>query len=279
MGAMTRISDARLHGATRSLIAVGACVCMANATPLLAQRTRVETHTTESGQAAPAGWLGVLVHVMDDSSSQVLGYPVVLSVEPGSPAQKAGLTAGDTLIAYDDVDLHGDPMAGRHLMVPNKKIVVHYRRNGEHQTPLTVGKRRDTGHTFISLSFNSDDQTISMPAPPISACVGPMAILSPDGQHGEMPIAGAIVTAMNAGLADALGVQNRGLLVTDVDPETPAAAAGVRSGDVILTADGNNVSSANAVMQAIYEKATRKERSLPITLRRKGKVQKVNLRW
>lgn len=56
------------------------------------------------------------------------GYPVIVSVRPGSPADSAGLMVGDTLVAYDGVDI----TRNRVLLAPpaGTQVIVRYRRGG-----------------------------------------------------------------------------------------------------------------------------------------------------
>jgi len=70
-------------------------------------------------------------------------YPLVVSVEPASPAERAGLGAGDTLVAYDTRDLvRGGPVALDRLLVPGRTVRVRFRRDGRTLTrPVVVGER------------------------------------------------------------------------------------------------------------------------------------------
>lgn len=56
------------------------------------------------------------------------GYPVIVRVRPGSPADSAGLIVGDTLIAYDGADL----TRTRVVLAPPEgtRVTVRYRRGG-----------------------------------------------------------------------------------------------------------------------------------------------------
>src|SRR5205085_144551 len=69
-------------------------------------------------------------------------YPVVVSVQGGSPAQRAGLEAGDTIVAYNDLDLRsGTEIAFDRLFVPDSTVRVSVRREGRTLTlPVVVGR-------------------------------------------------------------------------------------------------------------------------------------------
>jgi S1-C subfamily serine protease len=63
-------------------------------------------------------------------------------------------------------------------------------------------------------------------------------------------VAGAELTEVNPGLAEHLPA-DRGLLVLDVSPDTPAARAGLRAGDVITAAGGRAVADVQALRAAV----------------------------
>ncbi|MGV3708007.1 MAG: PDZ domain-containing protein [Gemmatimonas sp.] len=69
-------------------------------------------------------------------------YPVVESVDPGSPAEKGGLVAGDTLVAYNNRDLRQTDVNYPELLIPNKPLAIRFRRDGRVlNTTLTVASR------------------------------------------------------------------------------------------------------------------------------------------
>jgi serine protease Do len=65
---------------------------------------------------------------------------------------------------------------------------------------------------------------------------------------------GAGVQDVTPDLADSFGLKdNTGALVTDVKPGTPAAKAGLKSGDVVLQLDGKPVRNASSLSFAVSE--------------------------
>jgi serine protease Do len=65
---------------------------------------------------------------------------------------------------------------------------------------------------------------------------------------------GAGVQDVTPDLADSFGLKdNTGALVTDVQPGTPAAKAGLKNGDVVLKLDGKPVRNASALSFAVSE--------------------------
>jgi serine protease Do len=76
-------------------------------------------------------------------------------------------------------------------------------------------------------------------------------------------------------LADALGLDAaEGALVTDV-PEGPAAAAGMRSGDVILSFDGNEVADTRELVRNVGNTSVGK--TVPVTVFRDGSIETLDV--
>lgn len=96
--------------------------------------------------------------------------------------------------------------------------------------------------------------------------------------HGEVQRGSIGVEAQDItpGIARSLGLDNRrGALVARVYPDTPAARAGVRSGDVIVDIDGRRIENAQAL--ANLEGLLPVGRSIDLTLRRDGSEHVVRL--
>jgi serine protease Do len=103
-----------------------------------------------AARGTPRGYLGVRLSELSETRWTPEGrlvrycaYPVVVSVEPASPAERAGLDAGDTLVAYGTRDLVRDgAVALDRLLVPGEPLRVRLRRGGRTVTRvITVGQR------------------------------------------------------------------------------------------------------------------------------------------
>lgn len=228
--------------------------------------------------ATPSGWVGLSVIQNGrggDSSPVKIGYPVVASVDPGSPAQAAGLVAGDTILAYNDVDASADPLGVRPFLVAGRELVVKVRRNGVRRLTLTVARRTASnayreGVTVSTTSGASLPLMYGLPA-------GPIAIAAPVASGRDAaPFAGAYLARLNAGLASALNVRNSGVLVVDVGSGSAAARAGLESGDVITRADSIAVQSPLEITTALRLASAR---SMTLDVARRGKTQKITIRW
>lgn len=227
--------------------------------------------------STPSGWVGLSVIQMarsDTGSPVKLAYPVVASVDPGSPARTAGLVAGDTILAYNDVDANSDPLAVKRFLKPGQQLTVKIRRNGVRNLTLTVA-RRSGDNPYSQKITMSTDESAFMPLSSGSAA-GPIAIAAPVAEGREAPFAGAYLARLNAGLARALDVTPTGVLVIDVANGTAATRSGLRAGDVITRADSITVDSPLGIMTAMRLAATH---SINLTVTRRGKSQKLTVTW
>jgi membrane-associated protease RseP (regulator of RpoE activity) len=232
----------------------------------------------------PAGWLGISYAAsrITKSNDRVLhyDYPVVVAVEPGSPAQAAGIAAGDTLVAFNDQALRGHEISMARLLRPGADVVVRVRRGGEVKDLVVRVAPRPR-------AFNDPDVRVQVePMTPMPAEGGPYLLPTPPlpPPAPAMPGAGALtaayagaeVTRLNADLREVLGVKG-GVLVISVGPGTPAERGGLRGGDVIVSADRRAVNSPIALQRALEAGAG--DRSVRLEVVRKGAKRTVDLRW
>ena len=197
------------------------------------------------GAQEPEGYLGIaftcpLKRIEDASGVRVihLAYPAVESVEPGSPASLAGISAGDTILAYDSVDVVNHELSLTQMLRPGRRVRIRVRRNGSvREVQVRVAARPAT---YI-------EEPIGTLRPRF---MGPiLALPSPD----QIGAAGAALIRTNDDLLAALGAPkgSTGVLVVNVTQGTPADASGLRAGDVVLSAEGHNVRDPEALAQLL----------------------------
>jgi S1-C subfamily serine protease len=191
-------------------------------------------------------------------------------VEPGSPAQAAGIAAGDTIVDVSGTDARNsdEMIAMLRELKPGQRITVRYRRNGvrDVQVKSAAMPRRYADQARVQFTLHAGDFAAMAPR------VGTLMLSVCD----ELPFAGAQIKPLNADLADALGVQNAGVVVVSVAPGTPAKESGLKSGDVIVKADTVQVESIESIMRAM---ASASDRSVTLGVMRKGRSQRISLRW
>ncbi|MGH7663518.1 MAG: PDZ domain-containing protein [Gemmatimonadaceae bacterium] len=259
-------------------------------------------------EQTPDGWLGIVIssdaeYRLGDDGNVVMfsrDYPVVEAIEPGSPADRAGVLAGDVILAYAGRDVRGVEIPIGRLLQPGKKLPIRIRRAaGPTEIVVTVGER-PAGYPVV---VQHPDRWVGPVAPrsprvsvmtpsgapvpavrptPEAAGIRP-APLPPEppavaliiGTPGTAAIGGAEVTDMGADLRDVLGVDN-GVLVLTVGRGTPASRAGLRGGDVIVEAAGERIDSPAELLRIARRSS---DRSIGIEIVRKGDRRVITFRW
>lgn len=250
-------------------------------------------HPARAQVETPKGWVGVLITTgvgqADQSGRMVFNdYPVVESIDPGSPAEKAGLMAGDILISINSQDFRKNPIPMNSLLVPGQKIVFRFRRdNIERRSTLVVAERPEGASQRVELRIIDPDPSTRraqtdepvnrraaarMPVPPL---VSVAPIIFGTGVP-SIAIAGAELTRLNDGLRDLANVKGSGLFVINVVLGTPAEAAGLKSGDVIVRVAQEAVSNPGQLIR-LMEAA--ENNALVLQILRKQKAQSLVLRW
>lgn len=95
------------------------------------------------------GFIGILTESLTPANAKAKGYPVdngvlIDSVQPGTPAEKAGLKAGDLIVKLGNVDIHntGDLEQVLTQDAPGSTVKIQYYRGKNKQSvSLTLGVR------------------------------------------------------------------------------------------------------------------------------------------
>jgi S1-C subfamily serine protease len=245
----------------------------------------------------PPGWFGVTISdqaLLDERGNAFFdSYPVVSDVEPGSPAAKAGVIAGDVLVSFNSRDMRGESLQLSKWLRPGAPFVLRLRRNDAIRVVRgTLGKRPQnwekrtvveitlperlemrTGSPAREPTSGGGVMAVRMPAPPPSSVLLPALGFG----GGSYPFAGAEFTALNEDLSDLLGVKPEGVFVTNVAEGSPARISGLRGGDIIVRADAIKVETPIDLVRAI--RGARPDHNISLQIIRKGKPQAIRLRW
>jgi serine protease Do len=171
---------------------------------------------------------------------------IVTSVETGSPAEQAGLQKDDVVMAFQGDAVHTAAQLSRLVRESpaGRTVNLDVSRSGKSQrVQATLGERKRSGDWH----FEMPDLDIELPEPPDA----PEAPMLPSLPRMRAPRAFGPDFFMGTwGGPRKLGIQyqeigdqlakyfrlaaDRGVLVSDVEPEGPAAKAGMQAGDVIL---------------------------------------------
>ncbi len=254
----------------------------------------------QRGSPEPHGWFGVTITDLGQLDEQgtplFTGYPTVTGVEPGSPAAKAGVRTGDVLLSFNSHDMRGSAFALRDWLRPGTTFLVRLRRDSETRDVRGVVGRRPAGfEERVELAWSttgeggSGNTRTRMPAgaaprgtrlvrlpTPVPVALPPVLLPSFTFGSSVYPFAGAVFTAFNQDLGEALGVKPEGVFVTSVVEGSPARASGLRGGDVILLADSIRLDSPQSLVRAIRDA---EDRTIRLEILRKRRPHTVLLRW
>jgi membrane-associated protease RseP (regulator of RpoE activity) len=276
-------------------------------------RALVEAGRSASGmftirRRGPSGWMGASIlgpsvqWVTHEGQSVIryCAYPEVVSVEPASPARRAGIVAGDTVIAYNGRDVTKTDVVFDTLLVPGARVRMSVRREGRTEDRLVTIARRPDIALVPSTSVPRSPTPPAAPGAPTAMARASSTSSSAEALRGgayggtvahRMPlpivssfnigrdmgvIAGAQIVTIDDELRESLKL-DRGLLVLKVPRGSPAYDSGLRAGDVIQSADGQALTSPAGLARAMQ--SSTHDRTVRLEIKREKKQKAVALRW
>jgi serine protease Do len=252
------------------------------------------------------GWIGIVVsgaptQIRVENSEMFLRYllyPQIVSVDPTSPAQRAGLAPGDTLMAYNGRDVRADEISMTRLLVPKSTVKVRVRRDGKvkdlpvvvAEVPAKIRERREEERGGVRGIWAV---TPPVPAPAPGVMTPPKRVYVPQGplRFGGTPVVapvppafplngvvGAQVVTLSDPMKRKLGLPS-GVLVTTVPVGSPAEESGLEEGDVIVRVGQESVATVRDLRELVARAAVEGERSVTLELRRGKERRTLTLRW
>ena len=190
----------------------------------------VVTQLKDNGKVT-RGWLGVQVQPVTKGIADSLGMKkaegaMVDEPQNGSPAAKAGIQSGDIVTALNGTAIKDSRDLAQKvaILAPGSSAKLDILRKGESKTiTVTLGEMP-----------NQQQANAGNPETPAESGV----------PHLGLTLAPANEVAGSGG---------KGVVVTGVDPEGPAAEHGFQTGDVILDVGGKAVDDASDVRKALSE--------------------------
>jgi serine protease Do len=191
------------------------------------------------------GYLGVQLTDIDADRAQALHLDEargveIEKVEPGSPAESAGLRAGDVLLTYNGENILGARQLGRLVeeTPSGRKVRIQYWRDGKTQSTMVTVAEMRVRRIPGDLDIEVPDIHIAIPDIPTPVVVW------------KSPGLGIECESLDSQLADYFGVK-RGVLVRSVEKGSAAEKAGLRAGDVLTAVDNRPVASAHDVVSCL----------------------------
>jgi hypothetical protein len=264
----------------------------------MAEAGAVATEAVTSERNRFPGWIGITLDAPctveargGDEYWRFFDHPEIVSVDPSSPAERAGIRQGDVLLAYDGQDVRRE-IAMNRLLQPGRTVRVRVRARRDREV-RDVAVKVAPAHDRAWREWPSGD-AVALPMRPRSprAPDGAWTVVVPQPRRpmldgpGVTPapvisiprvngLAGAHVETITRGLGETIGV-DRGVLVISVPPGVPAYESGLVDGDVILKADGRDVRSVHELRKLV---AGNDGRAVRLEVTRRGKTRQVMLRW
>lgn len=228
-------------------------------------------------------WLGVESQEITSENVKELKLPAergvfVERIVPDSPAAKAGLKDKDVITEIDGQRIEGEVQFRRmiHEIPAGRSIQVTVWRDGRAQTiSVTLGKSEDHGNAW----FRTAPRAFSIQLPRVEMPEMPEVAEAPNGDWGGLavlagsrPRLGIDAEDLSGQLGSYFGAPDgEGVLIRDVNSGSAADKAGVKSGDVVTSLDGERIRSLGDLREQLASKHDAKTVKLGV-LRNKSEM-------
>jgi S1-C subfamily serine protease len=179
-------------------------------------------------------YLGVTIQEVTPAIAKAIGLngpegALVSDVSPNSPAQKAGLQSGDVILS-----MNGTPVAESNQLRMNVSMM-----NPGQTVHLKVFRNGQTSEITAQVG--------ELPGKKVERA-------SRETGPSEQALEGVSVEDLDARTARQAGLpaNTKGVVVTEVDPSSAAASAGLREGDVIQEVNHHAVTSLDDLSSALH---------------------------
>jgi serine protease Do len=189
------------------------------------------------------GWLGVEIQPVTQEIAESLGLSetkgaLVSNAQDGGPGKAVGIKAGDVITAVDGKTVEGPRELARIIgdMAPGKEVEVSLWRDGKSETvKLALGEMKP------------DQKQAALDQ-------------SDEAQPGD--------TLQDFGLTVTKSDDGKGIVVTDVEPGSPAEDRGIQAGDVIVAVNSTEVSGAADFEKVVAAAAKEGKKAVLVQLSR-----------
>ncbi len=201
----------------------------------------IEKQLQEHGKVT-RGWLGVVIQDINDDLAKSFGLKsargvLIAEVTDGSPADKAGLHQGDVILRLNgrELDDVADLRNRIALTAPGTEVSLDIVRDGKEQTiKVTIGEQPSDFSKFAGQAGGSG--------------------------AGALAKLGLTLQDLTPELADQLGYKDgQGVLIADVEPDSPAERVGLRSGQLIEEVNKQRVHSIKELQKALKRSGKSKQ--------------------
>ena len=211
------------------------------------------------------GWLGVKIQQVTPDIAESLGLKdasgaMVAGITDGGPADKAKIRAGDIILKFDGQDvkeMHNLPRIVADAEVGKQVPVVLWRDGKEVTLDTTLAERPADAQLAAVDSGAKADAT----------------------QPTDIAGVGLKVAPLSQDLKDKfqLNADQKGVVITDVAPNSAAADRGLKPGDVIMEVQQNEVGAPADIQKQIDAARKADRKNVLMLIQREGGVQYVPL--
>jgi serine protease Do len=246
----------------------GGSIGIGFAIPSTLAKSVVAELQSESDHNVHRGWLGVRIQAVTDEIAESLGLDkakgaLVASVTDNGPAQLSGIQAGDVVLSFDGrevSDMRRLPRLVAETPVGKTVDVALWRKRKENVVQVKVGRLEESEQQQASTQEGI-----------------------PKGSRDESAIVktlGLTLSGITPDLKEkfSLSDDSKGVVVVDVAKDSPAAAKGVRPGDLIMEASQEEVKSPSEISGKIEEAKKSGRKSILLLVERQGDLRFIALR-
>jgi len=183
----------------------------------------------KSGGKVERGWLGVYVQPMNEDLAKAVGMErprgaLIAQVQNDSPAAKAGLKAGEVVLAVNGKSVDQSRDLARHIAEVKPGSAAQ----------LTIWRDKKETTVSVTLQQLRTDQATPSETP------------RRERERGGEPVFGFALSDLNDDARENYSIPRtvEGVLIARVAPGSPAAEQSLEAGDVIVAIGGEPVSSA-----------------------------------
>jgi serine protease Do len=212
------------------------------------------------------GWLGVNIQSVTDEIAESLGLDkprgaLIASVRDGGPAQVAGIQPGDVVLDFDGkevTDMRRLPRIVAETPIDKVAKVTVWRKRKEEVLDVKVGEL-----------VEDDQQAAASPTAP-----------TPPPPADAVKALGLSLANVTPELKDRFSLSGdvAGVVVTDVEANSPGAEKGMRVGDVIVEVAQDEVKNPAEIVSKIDEAKKAGRKSVLLLVDRQGDLRFVALK-
>jgi len=242
-----------------------------------AEQARPVIEALRRGERVRRGYIGVSLQTIDEGVAAALGVErnrgeLIRSVTPGGPADRGGVQQGDVVISVAGQPVTPDQtlayLVSRQAI--GTRIPLELIRQGQRRNVTVAIAERPTDEELARLNGIDvpEDEEVDAEGKP----VGEQETAGSRSAREGLGLTLQALTPANRRRLQITDPAVRGVVVTQVDPNSDAGQRGLQAGDIILSVNQGAVTTPEQVAAAI-EATRRAQRNSVLLLVRRGTAQ------